>query len=148
MMPPSSLRKMTRRDFLNLTWKGLLGLCGLWGLSALLRYLSYLPDPAPPSRYDLGLESDFPRLEYTLVSQVQAVVFYTPEGWKALSLVCPHLGCLVEMDDNGFTCPCHGSQFTPQGKLRHSPAQRDLDELKVEITPDGHMLLYQAGPNQ
>lgn len=41
---------------------------------------------------------------------------------------CSHLGCLIEWNtsENNWTCPCHGSQFTPDGKVIHGPAKKDL----------------------
>lgn len=44
----------------------------------------------------------------------------------ALSLECTHLGCLVNVVDQGFFCPCHGSQFGPSGDVWSGPASRPL----------------------
>jgi len=44
----------------------------------------------------------------------------------ALSLECTHLGCLVNVVDQGFFCPCHGSEFGPLGELYSGPATRSL----------------------
>ena len=51
----------------------------------------------------------------------------------ALSLECTHLGCLVNAVDQGFYCPCHGSEFGPQGEVWSGPAPRNLDWLPVGI---------------
>lgn len=47
----------------------------------------------------------------------------------AVSTRCPHLGCQVEWnpDEHSWDCPCHGSRFTPEGKLLSGPAQTDLE---------------------
>ena len=47
------------------------------------------------------------------------------------SSICPHLGCRFnwESDANRFICPCHGSQFGPQGDKLAGPAPRGLDPL-------------------
>ncbi len=44
----------------------------------------------------------------------------------AISLECTHLGCLVNTDDEGFFCPCHGSEFGPKGEVYSGPAPRPL----------------------
>ncbi len=51
----------------------------------------------------------------------------------ALSLECTHLGCLVNAVDQGFYCPCHGSEFGPRGEVWSGPAPRSLDWLPVRI---------------
>jgi glycine/D-amino acid oxidase-like deaminating enzyme/nitrite reductase/ring-hydroxylating ferredoxin subunit len=47
------------------------------------------------------------------------------------SAACPHAGCIVHW--NGFErcwdCPCHGSQFQPDGKVISGPAISALDEI-------------------
>ena len=43
-----------------------------------------------------------------------------------ISLECTHLGCLVNVEDDGFFCPCHGSDFGPRGQVYSGPAPRSL----------------------
>lgn len=45
-----------------------------------------------------------------------------------LSPVCPHLGCYVHWNEaeKSWDCPCHGSRFSPVGKLLNGPAVSDL----------------------
>ena len=47
------------------------------------------------------------------------------------SAVCTHVGCIVHW--NGFEqcwdCPCHGSQFSPDGEVLNGPAVRPLAEV-------------------
>lgn len=51
--------------------------------------------------------------------------------------ICPHLGCSVNMtnDGDGFLCPCHGAGFDLKGVRddEENPAKRDMDSLDWEI---------------
>ena len=49
--------------------------------------------------------------------------------FAALSLLCTHMGCPVNMPVRGIlTCPCHGSQFDLEGKVLHGPAVYPLGQ--------------------
>ncbi|MBW4519674.1 MAG: Rieske 2Fe-2S domain-containing protein [Scytolyngbya sp. HA4215-MV1] len=48
---------------------------------------------------------------------------------------CTHLGCTVnwKAEQNRFICPCHGSQYDPQGRVVHGPAKRSLPLITVVV---------------
>jgi len=52
--------------------------------------------------------------------------------YYALSLVCTHLGCTVEVTPKTVSCPCHGSVFDRSGKVVRGPADRPLERYEVE----------------
>jgi menaquinol-cytochrome c reductase iron-sulfur subunit len=52
----------------------------------------------------------------------------------AFSATCPHLGCSVDGAKDGFACPCHGSSFALDGRVRGGPAPRGLDPLEVNVS--------------
>jgi len=60
----------------------------------------------------------------------------TGDEVRALSVVCPHLGCSIGADEGGkgFSCPCHDSSFTADGKRQGGPSPRDMDALGTRIT--------------
>jgi len=49
----------------------------------------------------------------------------------ALSLVCTHLGCTVNVTPTDLVCPCHGSSFDHQGRVLKGPADRCLERHQV-----------------
>ena len=139
---PSNVKTLSRRKFLE--WLGKLSLAGsaMFGLGALGRFISFESEASPPSEIDLGPESDYPSGVMTPVPGAQAVIIHTDQGYKALSLVCPHLGCAVKVTSDGFACPCHGSRFLQDGSLRNGPSSHPLTTLRVELNSEGHLILY------
>ena len=137
-----SAEKLSRRDFLKLARTGLLTLSGLLGLGGLLRFLSYQSQPPDPTEFVLESPADYAVGSRTLLPDVPALLIHSATDFSALSLVCPHLGCTVEPQPDGFTCPCHGSRFDLQGKLRRGPASKALTVLRLETAADGKLHLF------
>ena len=135
---------LSRRDFLKLARDSLLTLSGLLGLGGLIRFLDFQTEPPAPTDFDLGLASDYPLGTHKVIPDVPALLIHDASGFSALSLVCTHLGCTVEEKAEGFSCPCHGSRFDPQGEVTRGPANKPLGKLRVETTEDGHLHLYTA----
>jgi len=135
---------LSRRDFLKLARDSLLALSGLLGLGGLIRFLDFQTEPPAPTDFDLGLASDYPLGTHKVIPDVPALLIHDASGFSALSLVCTHLGCTVEEKAEGFSCPCHGSRFDPQGEVTRGPANKPLGKLRVETTEDGHLHLYTA----
>ncbi|HVV85871.1 MAG TPA: Rieske (2Fe-2S) protein [Kofleriaceae bacterium] len=54
---------------------------------------------------------------------------------RALSAVCPHLGCTIGYDgaSGKYACPCHDSFFAADGARLTGPSKRGLDELPVTV---------------
>ena len=62
---------------------------------------------------------------------------------RALSQVCPHLGCRPNpcIEDYWFHCPCHQSRYDRRGIKaageRYGPAQRGMDRYAIEVDARG-----------
>lgn len=135
---------LTRRNFLKLATQSLLAISGLLGLGGVVRFLSYEPDPPPPTRYEVGDAKNFPMNSHTVLPNIPALLIHDRNGFSALSLVCTHLGCTVEMKPKDLLCPCHGSRYDLDGSVTHGPAVKPLSHLRVEITADGKVIVYQS----
>ena len=52
----------------------------------------------------------------------------------ALSMLCTHEGCPVNPPAGGIiTCPCHGSQYDLDGRVRKGPAQFPLARYDTQV---------------
>lgn len=120
----------------------MLALSGLLGVGAVARFLDYATEPARPTEFDLGPANQYPPGSHTLIPDAQAVLFAAPTGFRAVGIICPHLGCTVEPVTEGFVCRCHASRFDLQGGLVHGPATRPLPTLRVEQASNGHLVLH------
>lgn len=50
--------------------------------------------------------------------------------WLILVGVCTHLGCVPRGNEgryDGWSCPCHGSQYDSSGRVRQGPAPKNLE---------------------
>jgi hypothetical protein len=62
---------------------------------------------------------------------------------RALSQVCPHLGCRPNpcVEDFWFHCPCHQSRYDRLGikpaGTQFGPADRSMDRFAIEVDADG-----------
>ncbi len=139
--PPKD-KPLSRRGFLGWLAKGSLVGSALLGLGALGRFISFQSEATPLSEYDVGPATDYPVGTRTPIPAAQAMIIHSEQEYSALSLVCPHLGCTVNVTSDGFACPCHGSRFTPDGSLRNGPASHPLTSLRVEVNTDGHLIVY------
>jgi len=63
----------------------------------------------------------------------EKVAVYKGDDGKTIKLnpKCPHQGCDVVWDDAAkrWECPCHASQFEPDGTLITGPAAEGLEKL-------------------
>ncbi|MBW4463804.1 MAG: Rieske 2Fe-2S domain-containing protein [Nodosilinea sp. WJT8-NPBG4] len=61
-----------------------------------------------------------------------------PEALIAVSAVCTHAGCTVTWngDQNLFACPCHASNFKPDGTVDSGPARQPLAIFEAKVEGD------------
>lgn len=69
---------------------------------------------------------------------IPVLVLRTPQSIKAFSLICTHLGCLVEWrsDHKDFYCPCHDGIFDQFGEVTAGPPPVPLEQFPVKVVDD------------
>lgn len=57
--------------------------------------------------------------------------------FRALSMVCPHQGTIIEIASTGYKCPNHEARFAADGKWTGGQPTADMSELNVLTNADG-----------
>jgi len=138
------MKNLNRRDFLKVSTNSMLALAAALGIGGLLRYLSYQFDSPPRNEFDIGPERDYPVSSQTVLPNIPAIIIHDENGFKAISLACTHLGCMVEQRNFGYECPCHGSRYTLDGKVVKGPASSNLPQLRIEKSQDGNLHVFKV----
>jgi Rieske Fe-S protein len=94
--------------------------------------------------------SDFPALANTGVivdvpNKQRTVMRTSATTFLALSKLCSHQQCDIDIKGDHYECPCHGSQFTATGQVTRgpniaSPPIGPLRNLKVTVDQAGGTL--------
>ena len=61
--------------------------------------------------------------------------------FAALSPICTHLGCTVEIEQSRLVCPCHGSNYDREGRVLRGPAEQPLTSYRTELTSDDVLII-------
>lgn len=92
-----------------------------------------------------------PLLQYPELTETGGSLALAPDGhdapvlvfvvgeqlFAALSPICTHLGCTVEIQGDRLVCPCHGSTYDREGRVLRGPAERALRRYPTRLTGDG-----------
>lgn len=89
--------------------------------------------PAGDRSLAQGLKGD---ATYLIVKEDKSLESY------GLNAVCTHLGCVVPWSAaaNKFQCPCHGSQYAPDGSVVRGPAPLPLALAHCNVDDSGKIL--------
>ena len=154
---PSPAVIKTRRGVLSKLGIGaVLAAIGTQGY-ALLRSLVPNVLYEEPQRLKVGPPDQFPE-GATFLENQRLFVVRERNTLYAISAVCTHLGCTVEMlslaqpkraringqlveERREFHCPCHGSKYYGDGTNYAGPAPKPLAWYKLEVSPDDGQLI-------
>ncbi len=98
----------------------------------------------PATSFKIGYPSDFGLGVDTKFQQKFRIwVDRTPDRIFVIYARCTHLGCTPDWKpaENKFKCPCHGSGYDSEGINFEGPAPRPMDRARVQIAPDGQILV-------
>lgn len=132
--PPKPSAFVGRRQFIQL---GLLSMGAAWlgaWLQTRLFPATNTTQEATPVSFPLS-ELPVGGTKAIIYGGVSALVIRTPESLRAFSLVCTHLGCLVEWqtDKNEFYCPCHDGRYDEFGDVLAGPPPIPMEQFPVRV---------------
>lgn len=129
-----SPKSATRRRFLAAVTWGSLATATLGSLAICVRYLWPSVLFELPSRFRAGRLGDLSRKRIVFLRDRALYVVTDDKGLFVQSAVCSHLGCLTRPNasEDGFFCPCHGSEFSLDGSVIKGPAPKPLTHFRVE----------------
>lgn len=114
----------TRRKFIGTL---ILSLAGIFSLG------KFLSPRVRQKRLLLSVaKADLPLHGALVYKEARVAIIRDGDVTYALSLVCTHLGCTVNVTPTELICPCHGSSFDRQGNVLKGPADRQLLRYSVE----------------
>ena len=130
--------KLTRGQFLGIAWVGAIGLVVGEAILALAKYIQPVSTGGFGGDVFAGKVADFEVGSVTYILSGRFYIVRNTEGLLAVWQKCTHLGCAVPwaQDEDQFHCPCHGSEFTPEGVVTAGPAPRPMDTFPIEIRDD------------
>jgi cytochrome b6-f complex iron-sulfur subunit len=132
---------VTRRAVLDLFAGALVAVAGAACVGSVAAFAS----PPPGRREDVSeIEAaSFAELKSKGVVRFRfgrepCILVYSEGTVHALSLVCTHLGCLVEWnaERHQLTCPCHRAAFGLEGNVIEGPPPRPLPTFNVSLVGD------------
>lgn len=128
--------------------------------TGILSYIFPRLNLEPSTKVAVGRPEDFQVGEMKMIDSAQVFIFYESfkdvdgnehQGFQAVSTICTHLGCTYkpfrQEDPKTYGCgvyahcPCHGSVFCRDGKNVGGPAPRPLPFFKMELSPDGRIMV-------
>ncbi|MBI2878027.1 MAG: ubiquinol-cytochrome c reductase iron-sulfur subunit [Candidatus Tectomicrobia bacterium] len=137
-----------RRRFL--TWVGWGSLSALGGGLAWSSKGFFRPNVLyePPTSFKVGYPQEYPlhRVDDRWKQEHGVWIVRNRQGIYALIARCTHLGCTPNWfpEQGRFQCPCHGSNFSPEGDVIAGPAPQPLFRAAIGLAADGQILVEVA----
>ncbi len=136
-------QEISRRSFLKLGWGAFLAFLAA-SAGATLRFIFPNVLYEPPETFKAGKPEDYSQGVSTRWTKAQRVwIVRNDQGIYAIWARCTHLGCTPNwfQAENRFRCPCHGSNYTPQGDVIAGPAPKPMYRCAIRLLPSGELLV-------
>jgi cytochrome b6-f complex iron-sulfur subunit len=129
----------TDKNRRRLIW-GLLG--GYLGINFLMFLRFFFPRVLyePNTNVNIGYPSGFQQgVNQQFLQSNRLWVVLEPGRLFVIFARCTHLGCTPDWlpQQNMFHCPCHGSEYDPEGVNFAGPAPRPMDRCSVKLLANG-----------
>ena len=128
---------LSRRQFIQL---GLAAVCSAWAGTLVQSRLfpsgqtetEAKPVSIPLADLPIGASQEI------TYGGLPVMVLRTKESIKAFSLICTHLGCIVQWsgDNKEFYCPCHDGYFDQFGEVIAGPPPVPLEQFPVRVVDE------------
>ena len=114
--------------------------------------IAYLWPPKQASaagggRVQIAATEDLPvgKGEVYSVNNKPVLVIHTAEGYRALSAICTHLGCILFWNEQRevIACPCHEAYFSTNGAVISGPPTSALEEYRLLV--EGGQIYVEGG---
>ncbi len=133
----------TRRTFCQAVG---IGACAVAAGGALTLSADFLRPRAlfePPTIFTLGPPDAIDIGGVVTSEEQRAYVVRLSDGFRAMSSVCTHLGCITryQADEGVIACPCHGSRFSLDGDVLDGPAPRPLPWFEMDVSAKGELVV-------
>jgi cytochrome b6-f complex iron-sulfur subunit len=139
----------SKRDFFTLAGWAVLLVTGLIYTLKLLGpksiggffFPKILFEPSPV--FPVGFPADYAAGTVTTLKSRKIFVVREGNSFKAISVICQHLGCAVHWtkEKNIYECPCHGSKYYKNGVNFAGPAPRPLSHFEISLSEDGKLIV-------
>jgi cytochrome b6-f complex iron-sulfur subunit len=132
---PLTDEELRRRKVLGLLGASALSVAGAGTAVTGVQFISPNVLYEPDARLKVGSPQSIAPGAVVAFPKHKVYVVHSSAGFYAMSTVCTHLGCMThyEAEQGRIFCPCHGSQFSPEGEVVGGPAPRPLPRLKMTL---------------
>ena len=134
-LPPSAF--LSRRQFIQL---GFAAVCSAWAGTLVQSRLfpsGQTETEAKPVSIPL-VDLPIGASQEITYGGLPVMVLRTKESIKAFSMICTHLGCIVQWsgDKKEFYCPCHDGYFDQFGEVIAGPPPVPLEQFPVRVVDE------------